>query len=282
MATSDSTSSPVRQLYTPSSRSGVGAVLRDLGDGLARSQMWRSFAWNEIQKRYRRSLLGLAWIVVSYYIFVLAISIFFAGFSAKRGEDFVAYVAIGYAGYTYLIANIMDGCGVFKSARTWIKSTPLPYSTHIYKNAARSLFVFGIQLTAAIVILPFLGWRPSWIMWQAIPALMLFVINALWLQLFFGLLATRWRDVSHLFTAVTRILFFTTPILWVYDERTGLRKLLAGFNPLTHFLEVFREPLMGKPAALESWLVVLGCTVVGWALALFVASRMQRRLPFWV
>ena len=114
------------------------------------------------------------------------------------------------------------------------------------------------------------------------PALTLFFLNAIWLQMFFGLIATRWRDVSHLVTAVTRILFFTTPILWVYDERTGMRKMLASVNPLTHFLEVFRGPFLNEAPTSQSWLIVIAWTIGGWIFAIAAASRMQRRLPFWV
>ncbi|WP_375202125.1 ABC transporter permease [Hyphococcus sp.] len=273
---------PVRNVYSPNARTGVGTVVRDLVDGFLRFPLWTAFAWNDIQKRYRRSMLGLAWIVISYYIFVAAIAVFFGGFSARSGTDYTAYVATGYAALTFLMANISDGCTVFNSAATWIKSTPLPYSTHIYKSISRSLFVFGVQMASALVIMPFLNWHPNAEIWKVIPALALFLVNALWLQVFFGMIATRWRDVAHLFNAVTRILFFTTPILWVYDERTGIRKTLAGFNPFTHFLEIFRGSILGEPASMGSWLTVLAWTVGGCVMALITASRMQRRLPFWV
>ncbi len=257
-------------------------VLRDLYEGFHHSAIWRAFAWNEIEQRYRRSTLGIAWIVLTYFFFVATISAFFGGFTTRDTASFVSYVALGYASFMFLVGNITDGCVVFKKAATWIKSTSLPYSVYIYRSITRLLFIFAIQLVSAFITLPFLGWRPTWSMLEAVPAFLLFVITGLWLQLFFGVMASRWRDVTHLVAAISRLLFFTTPILWVYSERTGLRKDLAGFNPLTHFLEIFRAPILGEPAAPESWTIALIWSIVGAITALSVASLMQRRLPFWV
>ncbi len=273
---------PREQVFSARSASGPLAVLVDLRDGLAMGPVWRAFAWDEIQNRYRRSTLGLAWIMISHLIFVGAISIFFGGFSTAGMAGFTIYVAVGFAVFTFIIGNFVDGCDVFRSSASWIKSTSMPYSIYIYKSIARSLFPFAVQLASSLVIMVALGWRPTWTALMAIPALAIFLLNAVWIQLFFGLLAARWRDISHLVSALTRVLFFTTPILWVYEERAGLVKRFADINPLTHFLSIFRAPLLNTEPSPVSWPIVIGWTIFGWVLACAAASVMRRRLPFWV
>ena len=270
------------EIYSARANSGPVAVIGDLLDGWRRGPIWRAFAWDEIQQRYRRSILGLAWIVISYVIFVLSIALFFGGFTAMGSNSFTPYVAVGYAAFGFLIGNITDGCEVFRGSSTWIKSSSLPYSIYIYKSIARSFFPFVVQLLTALVLMIGFGWRPHWGIFLAVPALLIFLVNAIWLQLFFGLIAARWRDIAHLVSAVTRILFFMTPILWVYEERSGIVRKIAGINPLTHFLQIFRAPILGESVALESWLIVLGWTGAGWIVAVATASVMRRRLPFWV
>ncbi|MFQ5564000.1 MAG: ABC transporter permease, partial [Parvularculaceae bacterium] len=283
MEVMDQPSTPeVATTYSAHANSGPLAMLRDLRDGFAMGPVWRAFAWDEIQQRYRRSVLGVAWIGISYLIFVAAISLFFSGFATLSARHFIFYVALGFAGFTFLIGNVTDGCQVFRAAGTWIKSTPLPYSVYVYKSIARSVFPFLIQLAVGFSVMAVLGWRPTWGALYALPALAVYLVNAVWVQFFFGLFATRWRDFSHLVAAITRVLFFATPILWVYAEQTGLRKTVAGFNPLTHFLEIFRAPLLGDPMLPQSWPAVLGVTMAGWTATILVASVMRRRLPFWV
>ncbi len=268
--------------YSAAAAKGPKAVIDDLRNGFALSAVWRAFAWDEIQHRYRRSKLGLAWIIVSYLIYVVAISIFFGGFAALDSRAFIFYVAVGYATFTFLVGNITDGCDVFRNAAPWIKSAPLPYSIYIYKSVARSLFPFVVNMVTAFLFMALMGWRPSWSIFGAIPAIVVFLVNAVWIQMLFGLFSARWRDVAHLMSAITRVLFFTTPIMWVYEERGGLVKRIADLNPLTHFLSVFRTPILDTPMPFYSWPIVIFWTVAGWALAIGAASVMRRRLPFWV
>ena len=273
---------PGAVIYSRDAQGGPLSIVKDLIEGIKLGPVWRAFAWDEIQQRYRRSVLGLAWIAVSYLIFVGSIALFFADFAALGAKEFTSYVAIGFAAFTFLIGNVIDGCDVFRSARTWIKSTPLPYSIYIYKSIARSVFPFAIHLGVAFAVMAITGWRPAPIILMALPALALYVVNAVAVQWIFGLAAARYRDVSHLVSAITRILFFTTPILFVYGERGGLVKQIVDINPLTHFIEIFRAPVLGHPATAGSWPIALAITVGAWALALVGAGLLRRRLPFWV
>ena len=270
------------EIYGKSSKFDVKAVFADYARGLKYRSLWMAFAANEIQARYRRSILGLAWIVISYLMLVCAIALFFGGFSQKSQLDFVFYVAIGYAGFQYIVGNISDGCEVFRASSAWIKSTPLPYSVYVYIRIVRSVFPFLLHMATALTVMALMGWRPDWGALYVFPALAIFLFVSPPIQMVFGLIATRWEDISHLVAAVTRLLFFLTPVMWVYDEQGGLRYYVATANPVTHFLEIFRAPLLGQPFPFESWWFVLGFTVAIWAAAIIVGALMRRRLPFWL
>jgi len=54
------------------------------------------------------------------------------------------------------------------------------------------------------------------------------------------------------------------------------------FNPLLHFIEFIRQPMLGQPQHLRHWIVVLVITVVGWALTLFALRRYRSRVAYWV
>ena len=254
----------------------------DIVSGFRLHHVWLNFAWEELLSRYRRSALGLLWIIVGYALFVGGVAFFFGGFSRSGIGQFTIYVALGYAVFQFLVANVVDGCVVFTGAASWIKSTTLPYSIYVYKSIFRSILPFLLHLI--VVAITMVAWQSS-IDWQAllaIPALFVFVINGIAIQYLFGLISARYRDLEHLVGSISRILIFTTPILWVREEREGLIALVADLNPLTHYVEVFRAPLMGADVRPLSYMVVAGCTAFCWLLAIIAADRMQRRLAFWV
>lgn len=260
----------------------LSIVPRDLAQGLSKTALWTAFAWDEIQNRYRRSRLGLIWIVLSYLIFVLAIAMFFGGFSRMGGGSFTVHVAYNYAIFGFMVANVTDGCEVFRVARSWIKSTTLPHAIFVYKSIARSLFTFVLNLTVAILVAWYLGMPPTWLALLSVPAFLVLLINAVWIQLVFGYAASRYRDLAHLTSALTRLLFFLTPIIWVLQERTGLTRKIAELNPFTHALEIFTAPLMGRMPDMHSWVFILVVTLVGSLLSVIVGGVAHRRLPFWL
>lgn len=258
--------------------------VRDVYEGLKRHYVWRAFAWEETKSRYHRSVLGLFWIIATYAIFVAGISIFFGGFSSKPKPEFTIYVALGYATFQFLVASIADGSAVFTSSSGWIKSTNLPYSIYVFKSLFRSLVPFGMQLSVALMLMIAFGTigKLGWHTLMALPALAIFILCAVPLQYSLGLIAARYNDVKHTIGAITRLLIFVTPILWVREEAKGMRGLLADLNPMTHFLEIFRNPLMGWDVRPISWIVVLGVTLGLWVFAAIISTLMRQRLPFWI
>lgn len=265
-------------------RSDYLVGLKDLIQGLSKVSLWWAFAVDEVQQRYRRSRLGLAWIVVSYLIFVAAISIFFGGFSEKGPNDFLAHVAVNYALFSFLIANITDGCAVFRANKTWIGSMPLPHSIYVLKSVARGLFVLGINLIVAVVVLLLTGHLRSPVALMAIPAFLVLLVNALMIQTYLGYLTARFRDVEHLMVSLSRVLFFMTPILWVRAEQPvgSLRRTLADLNPFTHAMEIFSAPLLGHMADPVSWQIMGICTFLNIVLMLGASYLAHRRLPYWM
>ncbi|MEM9838515.1 MAG: ABC transporter permease [Pseudomonadota bacterium] len=271
-----------RQTFSARDASGVQATLRDLARGWRMREVWQTFAWDEIQSRYRRSALGLAWIVISYLMFVGGIAIFFGGFSSMSEGSYFHYIAIGYPAFALLVGNLSEGCWVFRGAVSWIHSSSMPYSVYVFKSIARSVFPFFIQLIAALIVMLATGWRPSVIALLAIPGLMLIIGISVPLQLALGFVGARFRDLQHLVGSVQRLLIFVTPVIWAYADTAGLRRAFAVANPLTHFLELFRAPLLGSVPPTESVVIAAVLTVLMWAAALIVSSRMRKQLPFWI
>jgi len=245
-------------------------------------EVWRTFAWDEIQSRYRRSALGLVWIAISYLLFVIAVSVFFGAYSTRGFGPFLHYVAIGYATLMLMLASLSEGCWVFRGSASWIQSTSMPYSVYIYKGIARSLFPFVVQLGVALPLMLATDWRPSLVSLLAIPALLLILLTAVGVQLFLGFLSSYSRDVGHLVQSLQRMLFFLTPIVWVLEEREGPVGTLALFNPFTHYLQLLRKPLLGELPDLVTLCAVGVLTPLTLLAGLVISSKMRHRLPFWV
>ena len=86
--------------------------------------------------------------------------------------------------------------------------------------------------------------------------------------------------------SVVQLLFFMTPIIWTEKSLQGTanaeRARIAELNPLYHFLDIVRTPLLGGDQQLYHWVIVLAVTVVGWGLALLAMRNYRSRVAYWV
>ncbi|MDZ7627824.1 MAG: ABC transporter permease [Parvularculaceae bacterium] len=269
-------------INSPASQRGAGAMVRDLVEGALKTEVWSAFAWDETLARYRRSALGLAWIVLSYGFFVVVLAIFFGDFSSATTRDFLIYVALGFAVFSLLNGNLVDGCAVFVNSANWIKSASIPYSVFVYKSIFRSITPFFLELTVALATMTYLGWKPTIGALWAIPAFGAMLLFSVWVQYLLGLFAARWRDVTHLMGALSRTLFVVTPILWLYKDARPLVRSIADYNPFTHYVQIFRAPMLGDPVPVESWVFVGWFTLGGLLLTLAVGAAFRHRLPHWI
>lgn len=273
---------PPKTVAPESKPNEMTAFFADIVHGIGNIDVWLTFATDDMKQRYRRSALGLIWIMLSYAIFVGGISLFFSAFSQTSPKDFIAYVAIGFAMFGFLMAQIQDGCMVFVNASTWIKSVAMPFSIHVLRSISRAILTLALNLVVAFAIMITMGWRPELVSLLSLFGFVIYLINAVAVQYIFGLIAARYRDVAHLMNSITRIMIFVTPILWIREEMTGARAIAADLNPLTHYIEIVRAPLLGDMPRLSSWIIVLVLTTLVWLVATYAGARMRRRLPYWI
>jgi len=86
--------------------------------------------------------------------------------------------------------------------------------------------------------------------------------------------------------SVVQLLFFMTPIIWnestLEQQGAGAYAGIVELNPLLHYLDIVRAPLLGADQEWRHWAVVLVLTAVGWILAAFAMRQYRARVPYWV
>lgn len=261
---------------------GLGPALTDIRDGWRRGPMWRAFALENLRQQYGRTYFGLGWIAISFAILVGIKGVFFSIFSTRTLAEFTIYVALGFLVYQFIVGSLMSGITVFTNNAAWMKNGPAPYTTFIFEGAAKHAILFLGNAVVAAIAMAALGASFSGVSLWAAPALAIYFITALWIQLLLGVVASRVRDIAQFVAAITRMLFFVTPIIWTYEEAAGIRRVIAIYNPLTHYIEILRGPLLNQTVSAESWTVVLSLTAIGSLSSILLFAAFRHRLPYWI
>ncbi len=265
-------------------------AFRDMRHGFAQRELWLNLGWQDIKQRYRRSVIGPFWITIATGVQATAIGILYAALLDMPLNEFLPYVTVGLIVWNLINASIIEGSEVFIANEGLIKQLPSALSVHIYRLVWRQLLFFAHNLVIYMIMVVAFGvWRDlSWASLAAIPAIALLVLNALWVSIVFGIFATRYRDIAPILSSLTLLLFVLTPIMWTTQSLVAQggavadRARIAELNPLFHYLEIVRAPMIGQPQELYHWYIVLGITVVGWALAILALRKYRARVPYWV
>ena len=255
---------------------------RDLSRGVSLVELWGAMGWFDVRQRYARSTIGPLWLTLSLAAYTGAIAVIFGSLFKTPLPDLLAYLSIGMTVWTFCLAIIIEGTSVFVTSEPAIKQMPAPLSVHIYRLVWRNLILLAHNAIVPVLVL---GWAHPFAALSGLPAALLgmlfVVVNAIGVMLTLGTLGARFRDLAPLLNSATSLLFFVTPIFWRADQ-LGSRIWIAQINPMYHFIELVRAPLLGETVAAGSWAFAIVFTIVNLGIGFLVFSRFRTRIPYWI
>lgn len=261
----------------------------DLRLGWSQRELWLHLGWQDIKQKYRRSVLGPFWITLATGVMALALGLLYSVILDQELSYFLPFLTVGLIIWGLIQGCIIEGSEVFITNEGLIKQLPSALSVHVYRLVWRQLLLLAHNMIIYVIIIA-VFWSShdlSWTSLTAIPAIALLVINGVWVSILFGIFATRFRDVAPLLASMVQLLFYVTPIVWstkVITDRPGQedRAKIAEINPLYHYLDIVRAPLLGEQQQAYHWYIVIGLTIIGWGLALLALRQFRARVPYWV
>ncbi|MGK2904367.1 MAG: galactan export ABC transporter permease subunit Wzm/RfbD [Mycobacterium sp.] len=258
----------------------------DMASGFGTRELWLHLGWQDIKQRYRRSVLGPIWITIATGTMAVALGGLYSKLFKLELSEHLPYVTLGLIIWNLINAAIIEGADVFVANEGLIKQLPTPLSVHVYRLVWRQVILFAHNIIIFVVIAIIFPQPWKWTDLAFVPALLLIVLNCVWVALVFGILATRYRDISPLLFSLVQLLFYMTPIIWndqtLRDQGAGGWAKVIEFNPLLHYVDIVRAPLLGADQELRHWIVVLVCTALGWICAAFAMRQYRARVPYWV
>lgn len=255
----------------------------DILNGVKHWPLWTSMAMTELKRRYRKTLIGPFWTTLSLALYILSMGVVFTYLWKTDVKSFLPYFASGVICWTLVSTIITEGCSVFISAEGLLKQIPLPYSIFPFLVVARNILVLLHHFILYMAIILIMRVPINFSILLIIPGLLLVAISGFCVTTILGIICTRYRDILPIVNIFLQILMFMTPIFWKPDQMLGLRfKLFVGYNPLYHYINIIRAPLLGESHQLISWFVVFGWTMLLACIAFYFFSKYRRRIIFWV
>ncbi|WP_346074589.1 ABC transporter permease, partial [Streptomyces thermogriseus] len=170
-------------------------AIRDLVDGATvHRELWLELGWQDIKQRYRRSVIGPFWITIATGVTAGALALLWSALLNADVKTLLPQLTVGFVIWAFIQSSIIDGSEVFIANEGLIKQLPAPLSVHVYRLVWRQvLFLAHNMIIVVIVLANFPPQHWSWTQLSVIPGFAMLALTAVWVAMFFGILATGFR-----------------------------------------------------------------------------------------
>ena len=239
------------------------------------------FAWSDTRARYKRSVIGPFWLVLSTLIGVGGLAVVWGALMDADMAVFVPSLTLGLVLWQTISGSVTESVRVFTDHAAVIKNIktpPLRISLQLMFRQIVNLLHNMVLVVIVLAIYPRLL-TPTALL--ALPGLALMLINLLWMIHLLGFLGARFRDLDPFVSAIMPMLFFMSPVLYRSHE-LGAHAFVMRLNPLSYFVEIVRDPILGTIPDMLTYGAVVFMAVVGWGLTYWLTHTKGHRLAYWV
>ena len=257
-------------------------TVRDVVRSVKLWHIWTRLGLLDLRMRFRRSAVGPGWVFLNLSVLVMAIGFIYANLLGQDAHYFIPYLTAGLILWNYLTNSIVEGGNAFVNCEGYIKQISLPIYLYVFRffvsigtNACISALAFVVVALAYRV-------RPGFGTLWAIPGAVILAAASFSLILILAHLNARFRDVAQLAGVLMQVGFYVTPVLFPASllRARGLNAIFD-FNPLYHFLEVVRQPLLfAAPASASNYIGSLVSLALLLLIGLALMSYYGRRIVF--
>ncbi len=256
-------------------------AIADVRQGLGLFRLSFVLGWLDIKLRYRGSLLGPFWLTLSTAIMVGSLGVLYSALFKMELHDYLPYLALSLVLWNFLGSLVSEGCACFTDSESLIRSLRMPYLLHALRVAVRNVLVLAHNIVVIAGVFAIFMVAPKASALLALPALLLWAVDAVAVIVLLGAFCARFRDVPPIVASVMQLAFFLSPIIWK-PELLGAKARFLPLNPFYALFEIVRGPLLGDIPSLTTVASALGYSALLCGLSWMLFVRVRGRLAFWV
>lgn len=239
-------------------------------------------AYANIKARYQRTTLGPFWLTISAGVTILILGLIWGSVFNADLTTFFPYVTVGFITWSFISTLIMESPLLFFEQSTIMKNIKLPIFYYISMFLIKNLVIYAHNFVIIALVLIIFQVPITINTLLFLPNLIFLVAIAYFCVVILGIMASRYHDIHPIINSITMLIFLMTPILWEPTAVIGKRAFLVEFNPFFHFIQLIREPLLGRVPTMMNYLFSVSMLIIAGAIAIYLLKKYRHRLVFWV
>lgn len=233
-----------------------------------RGLLWQLVLRN-VKTRYKRSVLGILWTMLSPLLMMLVLSFAFSNVFRVQQPHYAAYALAGLSLWNFFAQTTTGAMSELIWGGSLINKIYLPRSIFAAVALGTSLVNLLLTLIPLFVVMIITGvpLRPALLV-LPLPIL-LTAMFALGVALVLSRVAAYFADVLEMYQILLTAWMYLTPIIYPKDIIPQHLRWLFNLNPMYHLIEIFRAPMLagwlaGPKTVLASVVAAVVALAFGW------------------
>lgn len=213
---------------------------------------YRDLFWllarRNIVTRYRQSVVGIGWAVITPLLSTLIFTVIFgrvAGISSD-GAPYPLFVFTALLPWTYFSGALSAATGSVVGNGALVQKVYFPRMLLPFVGVVTGLVELVIQFVTLFLLMAWFGYAlgPNAVFILAF--LLLAIVTALSVGLWLTALNVKYRDVGQAIPFVLQAWMWLSPIVYPSQQISDRLRPLYGLNPMVGVIEGFRWSLLGS------------------------------------
>lgn len=237
----------------------------------------------DFKKKYKRTVLGMAWSVLSPLLTLLVMRLVFTQFFGRGMDHYTTYLFCGNLVFSFFnestsqgMTSLMGNAGIFTKVN-------VPKYLFLLSQNVSSLINFGLTLLIFFTFVAVDGIPFTWkFLLLVYPVGCLIVFN-LGVGLILSALFVFFRDMQYLWGILTQLIMWMSAIFYTIDSYSYTVQCAFLLNPLYLFIRYFRKIVIdGTIPTLQFHLLAAGYALAALGVGAYMYKKYNHEFLYYV
>ncbi|HRE54781.1 MAG TPA: ABC transporter permease [Candidatus Competibacter sp.] len=212
-------------------------------------QLWRYrdlvllLTGNILKNRYKRSLLGILWMLLNPLLQTIVLAIAFGALFQSALPHYPIYLLSGLLAWNFVTQTTQYAMGVMAGGGGLLKRIYIPRATYIVAVVGNGLVNSLVSIVPLLLVM-IVFQHPLGASWAFLPfSLLILTAFTLGLALLLSTASVFFTDSIDIYQIVVQAGFFLTPIMYPPSVLPGPLNDWLLLNPFYLLIELFRTPI---------------------------------------
>lgn len=245
--------------------------------------LFQQLVHRDFTKKYKRTVLGVAWSVLSPLLTLLVMNLIFGTLLGSDIEHYTIYLFSGQLVFSFFNESTNEGMtSLLNNAEIFTKVNVPKYMFLFSKNVS-SLINFGITLCIYFLFVLINGIPITWKFVLLLYPIACLVVFNVGVGLILSAVYVFFRDIQYLYGIFTMLLMYMSAIFYSIETFPQIGRNLFLLNPVYVYIRYFRKIVIeGTVPSLWFHLIAAGYALIAFAVGFFIYKKKNHSFLYYV